>query len=104
MLSKISLDYEDKSVVLAELERRRRARTIAVTVDDGEIKQQLRSLNQPICLFGEGPADRRERLRQILSKIGEDALKKNKEEEKTEENKDVNTFFIFLFKLILNFN
>lgn len=90
MQAQISLDYEDKSVVLAELERRRKARIIAVTVDDGEIKQQLRSLNQPICLFGEGPADRRERLRQILSKIGEDALKKDKEEDKPEDtNKDV---------------
>lgn len=49
MSSAISLDYEDKQEVLAELERRRKARAIAVTVDDGEIKQQLRSLNQPIC-------------------------------------------------------
>jgi hypothetical protein len=35
-------------------------------------------------LFGEGPADRRERLRQILSVIGKDALKKKKEGDSTE--------------------
>ena len=41
-------------------------------------------------LFGEGPAERRERLRQILSIIGGDAVKKKKEEEKKkDEEKDV---------------
>ena len=29
-------------------------------------------------LFGEGPADRRERLRQLMSLIGEDAARKKK--------------------------
>lgn len=48
-MNRISLDYEDKAQVLAEFERRRKARSIAVTVDDGEIRSQLRSLDQPIC-------------------------------------------------------
>lgn len=46
------LDYEDKKEILAELERRKKARAINVTVDDDTIKQQLRSLNQPICEYG----------------------------------------------------
>ena len=52
-----------------------------------------------IGLFGEGPADRRERLRQILSKIGEDALKKDKEEEKLDDSKDVGeSLLVFVIK------
>lgn len=39
-------------------------------------------------LFGEGPAERRERLRQILARLGEDAIKKKQEEEKKEEIKE----------------
>lgn len=46
---------------LAEFERRRRARQIPVSTDDAEVKAGLRALGEPITLFGEGPADRRER-------------------------------------------
>lgn len=46
---------------LAEFERRRRARQITVSTDDAEVKAGLRALGEPITLFGEGPADRRER-------------------------------------------
>lgn len=33
-----------------------------VTTDDGEVRHQLRSLGEPITLFGEGPSQRRARL------------------------------------------
>ncbi|XP_019643680.1 PREDICTED: U4/U6 small nuclear ribonucleoprotein Prp4-like [Branchiostoma belcheri] len=81
---------ERQKEVLEEFERRKRARQIHVSTDDSEVKAQLRQLGEPICLFGEGPADRRERLRQILAKIGEDKLKKDSEEEKKEEKKEYN--------------
>ena len=32
---------------------------------DREVKERLRSLDEPICLFGEGKAERRERLKKI---------------------------------------
>ncbi|XP_065140264.1 U4/U6 small nuclear ribonucleoprotein Prp4 [Paramisgurnus dabryanus] len=67
--------------VLAEFERRKRARQITVSTDDVEVKACLRSLGEPITLFGEGPAERRERLRNFLSVVGPDALKKSKKEE-----------------------
>ncbi|ORY81939.1 putative U4/U6 small nuclear ribonucleo protein Prp4 [Protomyces lactucae-debilis] len=50
-----------------EFARRQRARLIAVPTDDVKIKQQLRERGEPIILFGEGPADRRDRLRYVLS-------------------------------------
>jgi U4/U6 small nuclear ribonucleoprotein PRP4 len=73
-------ESEAKQELLEEFERRKKARQIHVSTDDGEVKAQLRQLGEPICLFGEGPADRRERLRQILAVIGLDSVKKKKEE------------------------
>ena len=36
--------------VLEEFERRKKARQIAVAVDDVEVKTHLRHLNEPICM------------------------------------------------------
>lgn len=72
---------KEKQVVLEEFERRKRARLINVSTDDTEVRINLRQLGEPICLFGEGPADRRERLRHMLARFGEDAIKKRKAEE-----------------------
>ncbi|XP_070582205.1 U4/U6 small nuclear ribonucleoprotein Prp4-like [Ptychodera flava] len=75
--------------MLAEFERRKRARQILVSTDDSEVKVKLRELGEPICLFGEGPADRRERLRQLLASLGEEHFAKEKKEDpvKAEEKK-----------------
>ncbi|CAL9682009.1 unnamed protein product [Knipowitschia caucasica] len=72
---------ERQHEVLLEFERRRRARQITVSTDDTEVKAGLRALGEPITVFGEGPADRRERLRSILSVVGPDALKKSRKDE-----------------------
>ncbi|XP_075041546.1 U4/U6 small nuclear ribonucleoprotein Prp4-like [Mixophyes fleayi] len=72
---------ERQAEVLAEFERRKRARQINVSTDDSEVKACLRALGEPITLFGEGPAERRERLRNVLSVVGTDALKKTKKDE-----------------------
>lgn len=58
---------KDKQALLEEFERRKKARSINVSTDDAEVKRNLRQLGEPICLFGEGPAERRARLRDILS-------------------------------------
>ncbi|XP_065829945.1 U4/U6 small nuclear ribonucleoprotein Prp4-like [Oscarella lobularis] len=71
--------------VLAEFEKRKKARAIAVPTDDTQIKARLREFGEPICLFGEGPADRRERLRVLLAELGGEALRKEKEEKYDEE-------------------
>lgn len=59
---------KDKTALLEEFERRRKARQINVSTDDAEVKRNLRQLNEPICLFGEGPAERRKRLKDLLAR------------------------------------
>jgi len=80
----------EKDEMLEEFERRKRARLINVSTDDGEVKKNLRQLGEPICLFGEGPADRRNRLRDWLSALGEDAIRKKQaaDEEKIREARE----------------
>lgn len=58
---------KDKALLLEEFERRKKARQINVSTDDVEVKRNLRQLNEPICLFGEGPAERRNRLKASLA-------------------------------------
>lgn len=72
---------KDKTALLEEFERKKKARQINVSTDDSEIKKSLRQLNEPICLFGEGPAERRIRLRELLSMLGENAINKRLDEE-----------------------
>ena len=47
-------------------------------------------------LFGEGPADRRERLRQLMSVLGEDSVKKKKTREAEQKKLDDVRLFVCL--------
>ncbi|RYP52191.1 hypothetical protein DL768_002633 [Monosporascus sp. mg162] len=58
---------EKASALLSQFERKRRAATMAVPTDDGRVRARLRELGEPVTLFGEGPADRRDRLRELLT-------------------------------------
>lgn len=84
---------KDKVALLEEFERKKRARQINVSTDDAEIKRNLRQLNEPICYFGEGPAERRRRLRELLASLGENAIKQkqNEEEERKQLQKEQET-------------
>lgn len=82
---------KDRQALLEEFERRKKARHINVSTDDSEVKKNLRHLGEPICLFGEGPADRRNRLRELLANLGEEAIKKKEEEDKSNTEKDPET-------------
>ncbi|XP_013418559.1 U4/U6 small nuclear ribonucleoprotein Prp4-like [Lingula anatina] len=84
---------DSNAAVLAFFEKRKRARQIQVSTDDLEVKANLRQLGEPICLFGEGPADRRERLRALLADIGTDAIKKEVEAEKAQDKPDDVTWY-----------
>jgi U4/U6 small nuclear ribonucleoprotein PRP4 len=70
----IAAEYarQETQALLDELERKKRARAVAVPTDDGRVKKRLRELGEPITLFGERAADRRARLIQLLSRRGDD--------------------------------
>lgn len=58
---------EKASAILNQFNRKRLAATIAVPTDDGRIRARLRELGEPVTFFGEGPADRRDRLRELMT-------------------------------------
>ncbi|CAG8977076.1 hypothetical protein HYALB_00005784 [Hymenoscyphus albidus] len=58
---------EKASAILSQFSRKRKAAAIAVPTDDGRVRSRLREMGEPITLFGEGPGDRRDRLRELLS-------------------------------------
>ncbi|KAJ1730151.1 hypothetical protein LPJ61_003170 [Coemansia biformis] len=60
---------ETRRRAMAEFERKRVARSIAVPTNDAQVKETLRKHGHPICLFGEDAGDRRSRLRYVLSKL-----------------------------------
>ncbi|ETL92067.1 hypothetical protein L917_09532, partial [Phytophthora nicotianae] len=60
---------EKHAQLLRRIEAEKRARNIAVPTIVEEVIRRLRQLGEPITLFGERPADRRERLREILSRL-----------------------------------
>jgi hypothetical protein len=64
-----------QETILAAFAQRREARNVAVPTDDGDVRTNLRALGEPVCLFGEGPAERRERLRETLLRTGQQALR-----------------------------
>ncbi|KAL4065853.1 WD40-repeat-containing domain protein [Scleroderma yunnanense] len=84
----------ENKAILDELERKKKARNMAVPTDDNRVKARLRELGEPITLFGERQADRRDRLIYVLSQInaarGDDV---QMEEESSEESADEEEFY-----------
>ncbi|CAD6505620.1 BgTH12-01110 [Blumeria graminis f. sp. triticale] len=58
---------ERASAILSQFDRKRRAAQISVPTDDGRVRARLQEMGEPVTLFGEGPGDRRDRLRQLLA-------------------------------------
>ena len=56
---------QENQVRLDELERKKRARNLAVPTDDNRVKARLREIGEPITLFGE----RVRRISSSLSKL-----------------------------------
>ena len=54
---------------LHSFEAKQRARSIVIPTAIDDVKAKLRELGHPVTLFGEGHADRRERLREVIAKI-----------------------------------
>ena len=64
-------ESEKASAILSQFQRKRLAARIAVPTDDKKVRTSLRQLGEPITLFGEGPAERRDRLRELLTQRAE---------------------------------
>ncbi|KAJ5122821.1 uncharacterized protein N7443_002920 [Penicillium atrosanguineum] len=62
---------ERVSALQAQFDRKRRAAATVVPTDDTRVRMRLRELGEPITLFGEGLADRRDRLRELLTDLAE---------------------------------
>ncbi|KAF2270671.1 U4/U6 small nuclear ribonucleoprotein Prp4 [Lojkania enalia] len=58
---------EKASELLSQFERKRRAAQLIVPTADRDVRARLRLIGEPITLFGEGPSDRRDRLRELLA-------------------------------------
>ncbi|ORZ03033.1 WD40-repeat-containing domain protein, partial [Syncephalastrum racemosum] len=78
--------------ILDEFERRKRARNLAVPTDDARVRERLREIGEPQCLFGEGPGDRRDRLRYHLS-VREGHEISSESEGESEEEAEEEEFF-----------
>ena len=73
----MSLDLPESSAAavakqaqaLADARARQRATTVAVPADDGAVRSLLRSLGEPITLFGEREYERRDRARKLLARM-----------------------------------
>ena len=78
----LSNESKDAQMIHAEIlrkyESQKRGRTIVVPTSVEDVKCKLRELGRPITLFGEGHADRRERLRDVIAnlEIGEEEIAK----------------------------
>lgn len=69
-LSESSRAAQEKHAhLLRRIEAERRARAIAVPTSVEQVVLRLRQLGEPVTLFGERPADRRERLRELLARL-----------------------------------
>ncbi|KFD70234.1 hypothetical protein M514_03336 [Trichuris suis] len=85
----------NRDAILAEFERRKRARHMTLPTDDYEVKALLRQLGHPICLFGEDKPDRRERLRKLLSMMEEEEAHRilRREEPRVEVREEETTWY-----------
>ncbi|CAL3966988.1 unnamed protein product [Diplocarpon coronariae] len=61
---------ERASAFQSQMDRRKKAAAIAVPTDDKRVRERLRLLGEPVTEFGEGPGDRRDRLRGLLAQEG----------------------------------
>lgn len=88
---------EKASTLLEEFERKRRAQALIVPTADRDVKARLRLRGEPITLFGEGPSERRDRLRALLAEAaeaqGEDAVDIEMQEADEEPAEDQEEFY-----------
>ncbi|CZR53899.1 related to U4/U6 small nuclear ribonucleoprotein [Phialocephala subalpina] len=83
----VGLAPERASAFQEQMDRRKREAQIVVPTDDEKVRARLREIGQPITLFGEDKALRRDRLRKLLA-IAAD-IRAAEDEDVDEEMRDV---------------
>ncbi|KAI9364975.1 WD40-repeat-containing domain protein [Zopfochytrium polystomum] len=78
----------EHQAVLDDFERKRLARSIAVPTDDRRVRARLRAYGEPQTLFGEGPGERRDRLRDLMTQRMEAGMDVEAEEALDEDESD----------------
>ncbi|OWZ48445.1 hypothetical protein LQV05_003280 [Cryptococcus neoformans] len=80
------------AAIIEELERKKRLRKLAVPTDDKKVRERLRAYGEPITLFGEGPGDRRDRLKYVQEQIeqakGEGGMVVDESDESSDEDEE----------------
>ncbi|KAL0478099.1 U4/U6 small nuclear ribonucleoprotein PRP4 [Acrasis kona] len=75
-----------KKALAKELELQTKAQKLIVPTDDAQVRKRLRAYGEPITLFGEGPTERRDRLRMIMATRGEARV--NVEEDQMDQDQE----------------
>ncbi|KAJ3626894.1 hypothetical protein Zmor_004164 [Zophobas morio] len=68
------LEGSERNALLADFERRKKARELILPTDDLAVRARLREIEEPVALFGEDKGKRRDRLRNLLSNLSEERL------------------------------
>ncbi|KAI8618832.1 WD40-repeat-containing domain protein [Chytriomyces sp. MP71] len=96
----------EHQAVLDDFERKKMARNIAVPTEDRRVRAKLRGYKEPVTLFGEGPGDRRDRLRELMTmrfqKYGtvdasgdEDGMDTDDDTDDSDDERDVHEEFFY---------
>ncbi|KDE03868.1 hypothetical protein MVLG_05690 [Microbotryum lychnidis-dioicae p1A1 Lamole] len=78
-LSDVNESHPETALLLAELDRKKSNRSLYVPTNDLEVRNKLRLVGEPVCLFGERAEDRRDRLREVLGRRREEEKRRRKE-------------------------
>jgi U4/U6 small nuclear ribonucleoprotein PRP4 len=82
--------HPETARLLAELDRKAKGRRLAVPTNDADVRKRLREFKEPITLFGERREDRRERLRNLMTRLGD---VEETDESESEESDVVEEFY-----------
>lgn len=66
-----SIEARKQEELVKEIELRRQMKNLVVPTDDGKVRSTLRTLGEPITLFGEREMERRDRLRKLLATMND---------------------------------
>ena len=60
---------EEHAKLVAQVDKLATVRAMVISTNDEHVRVRLRNLGHPITLFGEGPGERRDRLREVLTAL-----------------------------------